>query len=370
MKKLLFILIAMTCVVSACQKEEKSEDARRLDKAVAALKEAFLPNGVTRYQINLKTNDDADAGHYAIRLILPGKTLAQIAYVTQDKTLLPFALKNFLWAEEHSTYIGKGLCFDSEESGAAAVMLMQLMFYEKASGDKEYAYLKKSILRCLKDSYFNEEYGFRELIYREGPHPFYDGEVWFALSLYADFFPEDHEYNNWINTVDNIIMRSYREKRHEVKRFFHWGAQEAAQRYKTTKDPKFLDFLKYMFARIQQDMPFKYIEKNMNSCTYSEGLADLIEVMDDPKIRQEALERYDRQMQSVRKLQFLSTTLPDGTTIHPDAQQFVGLFYNQPGDYDVMPDTAQHCAIALLKASRLKPYKAYLKQKASRKEKP
>ncbi len=370
MKKLFFILIAAICFISACRKEEQSEDAKRLEKAVAALKNTFLPSGSTRYQINLENDEDADAGAYAIRLILPGKTMAQIAYVTGDKTLLPLASNNFVWAEGNSSYIGKGLCFDSDESGAAAVMLMEEMFYEKASGDQEYAHLKKPILRCLRDTYFDKNYGFREVRHKDGPHPFYDGETWLALALYTDFFPEDRKNGDWIKIVDDIIMRSYREKSHEIKRFFHWGAQAAAQRYKTTKDPKFLDFLKYMFAQIQQDMPVRYIENNMNACTYSEGLADLIEVMDDPKIRQEALERFDRQMQGVRKLQLSTTTLPDGNPMHPYAGKYVGLFHNRPNDFIVMPDTAQHCAVALMKASRLKSYGTYLKQKASRKEKP
>ena len=363
MKKAIFILVTVICLLPACKKEEKSEDTRRLDMVVAALKNTFKENGEPRYQINAKTNADADPGPASIRLILPGKSLAQIAYETGDKTLLPFVLNNFIWAEEHSSYIGKGLCFFTDESGAASVMLMTEMFYEKASGDQEYAHLKKPIIRCLKENFFDEEYGFKRIRSVNRPHPFYDGETWLALALYTDFFPQDRKTGDWVKVVDDVLIRSYRKKDYEIRRFFHWGAQAAAQRYKTTKDPKFLDFLKYMFAQIQRDMPVEKVEVNMNACSQSEGLADLIEVMDDAEVRQAALERYDRLMQGVHRLQIESMTLSDGSVMHPEMEKYIGLFYGHRDDYNIMPDTAQHCATALLKASRLKPYREYLKKK-------
>jgi hypothetical protein len=70
-----------------------------------------------------------------------------------------------------------------------------------------------------------------------------NGEGWLALAVYCEMHKDDVRTASALSKLDDTLMRRYSEN--PSINFFGWGAMAAAQRYRTTHDPKFLAYLRW-----------------------------------------------------------------------------------------------------------------------------
>ena len=154
-------------------------------------------------------------------------------------------------------------------SGAALALAAELV-YSRASGDEQFAPLRSSWLDGLLAVHLPAG-GFRQTpVSMDDDDHYLNAHAWYALAMYVERTADDERVNHVLRDVDETLMSRYSQ--HPHREFYHWGAIAASQRFKTTRDPRFLDFL-----RQQAQFFFNELEPRLNAqdnpCATMEGLA-------------------------------------------------------------------------------------------------
>jgi hypothetical protein len=242
--------------------------------------------------------------------------------------------------------------YDHAHTGATAMALLAALAYERATGDSSYGEMRRAWLRALLDLR-QPGRGFRALPTTIESSDFYDGEAWFALAVYADLHRDDAEVARELDDVDAVLMKRYGPA--PTPGFHHWGSMAAAQRYATTGDRRFLEFLRgqteYYFKRYAGK-----INPAANNCPDVEGLASALGAFDRAGERDTPLARRTREWlageaQTIARLQILpgQTGLQfDHARVEaPRMAQFAGTFLLGLHDPRVRVDMDMHCLSAV-----------------------
>jgi hypothetical protein len=253
---------------------------------------------------------------------------------------------------------GKLVSADGEHggawAGATAFALLTEMTYWRASGDNRYANLRAAWLDGLLTLWMSGA-GFRERPPSIDQSDYYNGEVWLALAVYADLHRNDEKVVRALADVDRTMMKKYGEEPSHV--FYSWGALSAAQRWRTTGDPRFLDFLKQQAAIFVERFP-RDLGPDDNNCAAMEGLAATLGTLaasgEANHALAEPIRRYlQREALQLPRLQIEpgQTKLPLGGQAYlatPRLAQFGGGFLAGRFKPETRIDAASHCLSALL----------------------
>ena len=244
--------------------------------------------------------------------------------------------------------------YTSAHTAATAFALLAELTYSNASGDNRFADLRSSWRDGLLALRIPGA-GFREGPTSIDASDYYDGEAWLALAVYADLNRNDETVQRELAEVDRALMQHYAE--HPSNAFYSWGALSAAQRWRTTSDPRFVDFIKQQ-AEVFVDRFERELDPDTNYCSPMEGLAASLGVLgaspgaDSPLARRirTLLVREDGKLP---KLQIRSgqTQLQLGGTAYLSTDhlsQFRGGFLMGRFAPVTRVDAAQHCLSALI----------------------
>ena len=161
-------------------------------------------------------------------------------------------------------------------AGATALALLAELAYSQASGDDRFADLRSAWLEGLLALRIPGG-GFRELPTSIDDDAHYlNGEAWLALAVYADMHPNEEHVGRALAEIDRSLMQRYVERPNVW--FYSWGAMAAAQRWRTTADPRFVGFLKEQ-AKVFADRFEREFDAEDNPCTRMEGLAATLGVL-------------------------------------------------------------------------------------------
>ena len=160
-------------------------------------------------------------------------------------------------------------------TGATAVALLAELAYAHASGDEQFAGLREGWKQALVDLHV-PGHGFRETPASIDESDYSNGEAWLALARYADRFPGDARVQATLADTDAALMARY-SAAPSIK-FHHWGAQAAAQRFRTTGDARYRTYL-----LAQGDVFLRRYARQLaadeNNCAAMEGIASIVGVL-------------------------------------------------------------------------------------------
>ena len=161
-------------------------------------------------------------------------------------------------------------------AGTVALALLTELTYAHASGDDSFAGLRTAWLEGLLDLRIPGG-GFRRNPLAIDDSDYDNGEAWLALAVYGEMHRDDLRSTSALSNLDDALMRRYSD--HPSVNFFSWGAMAAAQRYRTTRDPKFRDYLRrqgnHFIGRFQRQL-----SADANNCAALEGIGAILAVLD------------------------------------------------------------------------------------------
>jgi len=244
-------------------------------------------------------------------------------------------------------------------TGGVALALLTELTYARVTGDQAFAALRAAWLDGLL-SLRMPGAGFREHPLSIDESQYSNGEGWLALAVYADTQPDDIAAPE-LADVDDIFLRRYTD--HPDDMFFAWGAMAAAQRYRTTRDPRFAAYL-----RRQGDELLGRFEDRLsatdNNCATMEGVAAILSALElsgeTDSGRMRALRHW--LTQEIAKLPRLQIQpgqqrldLGGEASLHaPRMAEYAGEFLNGLYEPVTQIDGAGHCLSALLTIQRVR----------------
>jgi hypothetical protein len=162
--------------------------------------------------------------------------------------------------------------YDNAIAGTVALALLTELIYSHASGDESFAALRAA----WRDGLLSLRIpggGFRQNPLVIDDSDYDNGEAWLALAVYGEMHKDDLQSANVLSGLDDALIRRYTEN--PSVNFLGWGAMAAAQRYRTTHDPKFLAYLRQLgdgfIARYQSRFA-----ADANNCAAMEGVGAIV----------------------------------------------------------------------------------------------
>lgn len=214
-----------------------------------------------------------------------GKSQAQY-WVERTRVLsLPIARWKLLFALQRfdllyeNTGTGKVVSPDGDYGGAfagtAALSLLAEVIYASAAGDNRFAELRLAWLEGLLSLRIPGG-GFRQTPTSIDDSDYFNGEGWLAIAVYSDLYRDDVRTAAQLSDLDHAMIERYSQN--PSRGFFLWGARAAAQRYATTRDPRFARFVReqadLFLAKFQ-----KALDPDHNHCPAMEGVAATLTVL-------------------------------------------------------------------------------------------
>ena len=243
-------------------------------------------------------------------------------------------------------------------AGTVALALLTELIYSHASGDDSLAGLRAAWLNGLLSLHIPGG-GFRQNPVAIDDSDYDNGEGWLALAVYCEMHKDDLRSASALSNLDDALMRRYSE--HPSINFFGWGAMAAAQRYRTTHDPKFLAYLRWQGDEFIERFQRRF-SPDANNCAAMEGLGSILAVLD--QTGEKATERaramhvwFSNEVMKLPRLQIQSGQkgLVLGGEAYlraPRMAEYAGGFL--AGTYDPLTrvDAAGHCLSAMVMIER------------------
>jgi hypothetical protein len=248
--------------------------------------------------------------------------------------------------------------YDGALSGNDAHALLTEVIYAGASADETFADDRRSWLKGLLSLRIPGG-GFRQLPVGIDDSDYDNGEGWLALAVYVDKHRDDLETAAALEDLDRAMLTRYSEE--PSLSFFGWGSMASAQRFTTTKDPKFLAYL-----RRQGDVFNERFRRKMrpedNNCGTLEGASAMLAVLvasgesDSDRVRNlrswisEEIAKLPRlQIQPRQKDMAL---MGQAHLTAPAMASFAGGFLWSVREPTTRVDAAGHCLSAMVNISR------------------
>jgi hypothetical protein len=239
--------------------------------------------------------------------------------------------------------------------GAVALALLTEVVYSRASGDESFSQLRSAWLEGLLSLHIPGR-GFRQDATSIDDDDYYsNGEGWLALAVYSDRFPEDRRVERTLREVDDALMERYSNA--PQRGFFHWGAMAAARRFRTTRDPRFIAFLRAQ-ATLFLDRFQRQLRPGENNCAAMEGLAATLAVLPRTGERVDPLAENVRGWLKAEQAKLPKLQIQPGQeliALNGDAYlrssriaDFSGAFLAGLYDPEVRLDVSAHCISAMV----------------------
>ena len=245
--------------------------------------------------------------------------------------------------------------YDDAWTGATALALLTELAYAEATGEGGFASLRNAWRDALLALYVPGR-GFRESPTSIDDDDFATAEAWLALAAYAASDPADVRVQHALADLDAALITRF--TRHPNTPGFQWSSMAAAQRWATTHDPRFADFLREQ-SRVLRERFARRIEVDpfANRCASLEGFAAMRAVLAASSAHADDVAALDailrRELARLPRLQIHAgqTRLllgGDGYLVAPAMSRFAGAFFcNEYRPY-MRIDAAAHCLSALL----------------------
>ncbi len=244
---------------------------------------------------------------------------------------------------------------DGIKAGSTALALLAALHFEEATASERFREQRTAWLKGLL-SLVRPGAGFRRNPDSDRESPYYNGEGWLALAVFASQHPGEID-TAVLEALDKYLMDRYGPKLD--KGFFHWGVMAAAQRFRTTGNRQFLRFAVDQAEQYLQSVP--YVHPELNSCYVVEGLAAVAAILDDApvagdlEIRNRLIDRVDREMDKNRGFQNQSPWIElEGALLRSNTiARHKGAFRNGMYRMKARIDFTQHCLSALVKQAQM-----------------
>ena len=243
--------------------------------------------------------------------------------------------------------------YDAWTGGTALALLAELA-YARASGDDRFA-TQRARWRYALLALHIPGGGFRSMPTTIDDDDYANGEAWLALAAYADANPGDARVRQALQDIDDAMLTRYSKRPDRL--FYHWGAMAAAQRWRTTREPRFVAYLVQQAAVMVQRFE-RYYDASINDCATMEGFAATRSVLGRdgngvPQGIRRMNEIFVREMDRLGRLQIApkQTQLPLGGGAYlyaPALAQFSGAFLWGEFTPETRVDAALHCLSALV----------------------
>jgi hypothetical protein len=248
--------------------------------------------------------------------------------------------------------------YNTALAGAGAVALLAEITYSRASGDHSFAEMRKAWLAGLLSLHIPGG-GFRDTPTSIDDSDYANGEGWFALAVYSDAYPEDLSTKVALAEVDDAMIRRYSVE--PKKPFFHWGAIAAEQRFRSTRDTRFLNFLVSQTEAFLERLRPR-VEPNANHCADMEGLTAALSALrdlgnGDTAIAQRIRSRLTREADKLSRLQIQRGQKGlrfngEAFLTAPRMADFAGAFLLGLDKPIVQVDAGAHCLLAMVRIER------------------
>ncbi len=245
--------------------------------------------------------------------------------------------------------------YESAWLGGTALALLTELEYHRGTGDNRYAGLRAAWLRGILSLKLPGG-GFRAAPHFIGEEHYFNGEGWLALALYAEMFREDRATAAVLAQLDDDLLNRYSQQWHQ--QFYSWGTMAAEVRYATTRDQKFLRFIRSQASDFLTRLRKKPKGENHLNCASLEGLGAAARVLGSHSSRDRSLvgqlrSRIDAAMAKNRKLQIQPgqdrIVFADGTYLwSAQLQKYAGAFRGGPYDPAMRIDHTFHCLSAMM----------------------
>ena len=158
--------------------------------------------------------------------------------------------------------------YASAYTGGAALALLAELAYSDAAGDERFSALRAAWYRGLLALRIPGA-GFRQAPDSIEESDYANGEAWLAIAVYCERDPQS-ECQRALADLDGVMLARYTAR--PSFQFYHWGAMVAAQRYGTTRDPRFIAFLQQQ-ARYFLGGVRARLNADENNCGEMEGVS-------------------------------------------------------------------------------------------------
>lgn len=227
-------------------------------------------------------------------------------------------------------------------TGATALSLLSELLYYRTSGNGQFETARKKWLTGLLTLQINNK-GFATTPKKVKESPYFSGEAWLALAHYVDIF-EDEKLRLRLEKIDNYMMATYAQIPHIG--FYHWGIMAAVQRYETTGQKKFLDFIGQQTKAFLYSLRPKF-NKNSNTCYSLEGLIPAYQILKKGQIKDQKFLKKLKKRIVFEKEKNLRLQIKKTSTAK---QEYIyGAFLAGNGKQYTRIDYTQHCLSAFLK---------------------
>jgi len=394
----LSVILAAAAIGQAC-----ADDRERMRLAVDQLVRSQLPSGLFPYDFNFLTGSGTDTKNmtspnlgrqtgtayvlasYHVRLpdtalrrtieaaiegfgklSLP-ITRTAVQHMIQKTRILSLSFgrrtmqRAFNWLgllyspEGNGKLVSPDGTYESAWLGGTALALLTELEYHRGTGDNRYAGLRAAWLRGILSLKLPGG-GFRAAPHYLGEEHYFNGEGWLALAVYAEMFREDRATASVLAQLDDYLLNRYSQHWH--KRFYSWGTMAAEVRYATTRDQRFLRFIKSQASDFLARLREKPKDESRLNCANLEGLAAAARVLGshssrDRPLVQQLRSRIDPAMAENRKLQIQPgqdrIVFADGTYLwSAQLQGYAGAFRGGPFDPAIRIDHTIHCLSAMM----------------------
>lgn len=336
----------------------KAEDlAWRTELAAQYIQFVQLPTGLFEYEYDFVLGGFLDRDNI-VRQAAAASVLAEYASFFADSTAA-IAVRGALEAlSKASTPYADGLLVSEDSSvktgnaGATAFALLTELYYFEATGEHRFAEQRHAWAKGLQELQLPSG-GFAQSASNSDESPYFNGEAWLALAHASRLFPSNPIVSEMLLRADAYLIERYGRK--PEAQFAHWGMMAASVRYRTTREPRFKDFLSGLSRAFVTELR-PDIVPGRNACSSVEGLAAAkLALMEANGGRDDALsKRVDADLLNSLELQILPgqtriDLAPRRYLSDPSIAEFAGAFLNSRSALRTRIDSTQHCLSALIK---------------------
>ncbi len=182
-----------------------------------------------------------------------------------------------------------------------------------------------------------------------------NGEAWLALATYVALHPDDAHAQRALRAVDEALIERYTTSPH--RGIYSWGVMAAAQRFKTTRDPRFAAFVRTQ-SRLFLDRYRTPILPEDNTCAAMEGVIAALQILPSASGKDDDVRQGLEQWLAGERAKLLALQIQpgqegmalggDGYLRAPRMAGFAGAFIQGRYDPVVRVDLAAHCVSAML----------------------
>lgn len=335
-----------------------------VELAAIYLIKAQKENGLFPYEYDFIT-DRYSRKDNLVRQTGVGYALAEYFLFSQKENIKESILRALHGYSAKSIPYGEGKLvspnntLEKAKAGATALALLTELLYQQAAQDNQFQQEREKWTKGLIELRLPGK-GFSKIPKSEEESPYSNGEIWLALATHKKVFPGKPEINGILEEVDQYFIDRYGSEPSVA--FFHWGVMAATQRYKTTGNSRFHQFISDQTEHYLTVLR-PVLKEPVNTCYAVEGLVTAAQVLRTTGLNNTLQQRLEARIKEElqKNLQF---QIKEGQTRLQLAEkrylyseklpQFAGAFVNGLNRPQARIDFTQHCLSALVK------YQAYL----------